>query len=155
EERGRGVAGRALRLITDWALDGLLLDRVELRIDVGNAPSIRVAERIGYRREGVLRSLHFKEDVRTDVAVYSLLAGDERWPDARPPRRPPWVGAEPLSPAADATGIDRTRPCRKRDLLLPRGIRNDARLGCSHGGRRRPTARPTARGDRDPARMGP
>jgi RimJ/RimL family protein N-acetyltransferase len=78
EERGRGVAGRALRLITDWALDGLLLDRVELRIDVGNAPSIRVAERIGYRREGVLRSLHFKEDVRTDVAVYSLLPGDER-----------------------------------------------------------------------------
>jgi RimJ/RimL family protein N-acetyltransferase len=49
---------------------------VELRIDVGNEPSIRVAERAGYRRDGVLRSLHFKEDVRTDVAVYSLLAGD-------------------------------------------------------------------------------
>ena len=78
EARGRGVAGRALRLITGWALNGLLLDRVELRIDVGNAPSIRVAERIGYRREGVLRSLHFKEEVRTDIAVYSLLPGDER-----------------------------------------------------------------------------
>jgi RimJ/RimL family protein N-acetyltransferase len=78
EARGRGVAGRALRLITGWALNGLLLDRVELRIDVSNAPSIRVAERIGYRREGVLRSLHFKEEVRTDIAVYSLLPGDER-----------------------------------------------------------------------------
>jgi RimJ/RimL family protein N-acetyltransferase len=78
DARGRGIAGRALELITDWALDGLLLERVELRIDVGNTPSIRVAERIGYRREGVLRSLHFKEDVRSDVAVYSLVRGDER-----------------------------------------------------------------------------
>ncbi len=78
EARGRGVAGRALRLITAWALDGLLLERVDLRIDVGNAPSIRVAERIGYQREGVLRSLHFKENLRSDVVVYSLLAGDER-----------------------------------------------------------------------------
>jgi RimJ/RimL family protein N-acetyltransferase len=80
DARGRGIAGRALQLITDWALDGLLLERVELRIDVGNAPSIRVAERIGYRRDGVLRSLHFKEDVRSDVAVFSLLPGDERKP---------------------------------------------------------------------------
>jgi RimJ/RimL family protein N-acetyltransferase len=78
EARGRGVAGRALRLVTGWALDELLLERVELRIDVGNAPSIAVAERAGYRREGILRSLHFKEEIRSDVAVYSLLPGDER-----------------------------------------------------------------------------
>ena len=71
------MAGRALRLVTDWALEGLGLERVELRIDVANEPSIRVAERAGYRRDGVLRSLHVKEDVRGDVAVYSLLA-DER-----------------------------------------------------------------------------
>jgi RimJ/RimL family protein N-acetyltransferase len=78
EARGRGVAGRALRLVTDWAIAGLGLERVELRIDVDNEPSIRVAERAGYRREGVLRSLHFKEDLRADLAVYSLLAGDPR-----------------------------------------------------------------------------
>ena len=78
EARGRGVAGRALRLTTAWALDGLGLERVELRIDTQNEPSIRVAERCGYVREGVFRSLHLKEDIRTDVVVYSLLAGDPR-----------------------------------------------------------------------------
>jgi RimJ/RimL family protein N-acetyltransferase len=78
EARGRGVAGRALRLVTGWAFEGLGLERVELRIDVDNEPSIRVAERAGYRREGVLRSLHFKEDLRADLAVYSLVAGDPR-----------------------------------------------------------------------------
>ena len=74
EARGRGVAGQALRLVTDWALGELGLERVELRIDVDNEPSIKVAERAGYRREGVLRSLHFKEDIRADVVLYSLLA---------------------------------------------------------------------------------
>ena len=78
EARGRGVARRALRLVTDWAFEGLGLERVELRIDVDNEPSMRVAERAGYHRDGVLRSLHFKEDLRTDLAVYSLLAGDPR-----------------------------------------------------------------------------
>ena len=76
EARGRGVASRALRLITDWSLGPLGLERVELRIDVANTASIRVAERLGYVREGVLRSLHLKEDLRSDVAIYSRLAGD-------------------------------------------------------------------------------
>jgi RimJ/RimL family protein N-acetyltransferase len=72
--RGRGVASRALTLLTDWALDELGLERVELRITVENEPSIRVAEKCGYEREGVLRSVHFKQGRRNDVAVYSRLA---------------------------------------------------------------------------------
>ncbi len=76
--RGRGVAVRALRLVTGWALDALGLQRVELWIDVDNQPSISVAERAGYRREGVLRSVHVKDDVRSDQAVYSFLPADPR-----------------------------------------------------------------------------
>lgn len=76
EARGRGVAARALRLLAEWALAELGLERVELRITAENAASIRVAERCGFVREGVLRSVHFKQGMRTDVAVYSLLASD-------------------------------------------------------------------------------
>ena len=78
EARGRGVAVRALRLISDWALDGLGLQRVELHIGPENGASVRVAERCGYVREGVLRSLHFKDDLRADTVIYSLLPGDPR-----------------------------------------------------------------------------
>ena len=78
DARGRGIAGRALRLVTGWALDDLGLERVELHIDPANEASIRVAERIGYVREGVLRSVHFKEGVRNDVVMYSLLRSDPR-----------------------------------------------------------------------------
>jgi RimJ/RimL family protein N-acetyltransferase len=74
--RGRGIAARALRLLTEWALTELALERVELRIGTDNVPSLRVAERCGFVREGVLRSVHFKEGMRADLAVYSRLAGD-------------------------------------------------------------------------------
>jgi RimJ/RimL family protein N-acetyltransferase len=74
--RGRGVARRALGLATDWCLGPLGLQRVELRIDVANAPSLRVAERLGFVRDGVLRSVHFKEGRRVDLAVYSRLPAD-------------------------------------------------------------------------------
>jgi RimJ/RimL family protein N-acetyltransferase len=74
--RGHGVASRAVGLLTDWGLGELRLQRVELRIDPANAASSRVAERNGYRHEGVLRSVAFKEGRRSDVAVWSRLASD-------------------------------------------------------------------------------
>ena len=74
--RGHGVAGRAVGLLTEWCLHVVGLERVELRIDVANVPSVRVAEKLGYVRDGVLRSAHFKHGVRVDLAVYSRLPGD-------------------------------------------------------------------------------
>jgi RimJ/RimL family protein N-acetyltransferase len=74
--RGRGVATRTLRLLTDWAFDGLGLERIELWIDVENPGSERVAERVGYVREGVLRSYWFKEDIRGDFGIWSRLRSD-------------------------------------------------------------------------------
>jgi len=74
--RGRGAATRAVRLLTDWGLAGLRLERIELRIDARNEASSRVAERAGYRLDGVLRSLSFKEGRRTDTAVWSRLRTD-------------------------------------------------------------------------------
>jgi RimJ/RimL family protein N-acetyltransferase len=74
--RGRGVATAALHLLTEWALSELGAERLELRISVDNAASKRVAERCGYVREGVLRSLYFKDGVREDTEVWSRLASD-------------------------------------------------------------------------------
>lgn len=74
--RGRGVASEALRQLTDWAFDDLGLFRLELMISVENAASRRVAERCGYVREGVLRSLHVKQDLHEDTEIWSRLATD-------------------------------------------------------------------------------
>lgn len=74
--RGRGVATEGLRLLTDWALSELGALRLELLISTGNEASKRVAAACGYVREGVLRSLYFKQGLRHDTEIWSLLPSD-------------------------------------------------------------------------------
>jgi RimJ/RimL family protein N-acetyltransferase len=76
--RGQGVTTRALRLISRWALEDAGVGRIQLRADIRNIPSLRVAERAGYTREGTLRSAGFniRQNRRIDYAVFSLLPGE-------------------------------------------------------------------------------
>jgi RimJ/RimL family protein N-acetyltransferase len=75
--RGAGVAGRALSLFSRWALGpGAGLVRLDLYASVANPPSMRVAERCGFVREGTLRKAWFRGPAREDLAAYSLLAED-------------------------------------------------------------------------------
>jgi len=76
EARGRGIAARALSLVTRWGLDELGLARIELRAELANPASLKVAERCGYVREGTLRHVHLKGGRRGDMALYSRVASD-------------------------------------------------------------------------------
>jgi RimJ/RimL family protein N-acetyltransferase len=77
DARGRGVVTRALRAISGFAFDELGLRRLELITDPDNAASQRVAEKAGYRREGVLRShLDHPDGRRRDSVLFSLLPGE-------------------------------------------------------------------------------
>lgn len=73
--RRKGVATRALRLISGWALDVLSLGRLQLNPYLGNIVSERVAERAGFVKEGVLRSYVESRGERLDVTAFSLVAG--------------------------------------------------------------------------------
>lgn len=85
EARGRGVATRALSLMTAWGFAELGLARIELRAELANPASIRVAERCGYEREGILRNVHLKGQRRGDMAVYAQIAPDAKtWPPRLP-----------------------------------------------------------------------
>jgi len=76
--RGRGLTTRALRLVTQWGFDALGLERVQVRAEVENVASCRVAERAGFRREGVIRSARFNARLgrRMDFVLYSALPGE-------------------------------------------------------------------------------
>lgn len=56
QARGRGVATRALRLITDWTLETTDVIRLDLFTDIENDASGRVAERVGPERDGIRRA---------------------------------------------------------------------------------------------------
>jgi ribosomal-protein-alanine N-acetyltransferase len=74
--RGRGVATAALRLASRWGLRDLGVARVQLSTHVDNPASQRVAERAGFRREGVLRSWEELRGERVDLVMFSLVAAD-------------------------------------------------------------------------------
>ena len=74
--RGRGVASTALRLLSAWALTALRLERLQLSIPPDDAASHRVADKAGFRYEGILRSTKVIRGERVDNAMYSLLPGD-------------------------------------------------------------------------------
>jgi ribosomal-protein-alanine N-acetyltransferase len=77
-ERGRGVAGRALTLLCRFAFTELDAKRIELWIEPANGPSLRVAEAVGFHREGLLRSFMPIAETRRDMLMYSLLPEDLR-----------------------------------------------------------------------------
>jgi RimJ/RimL family protein N-acetyltransferase len=74
--RGRGVATTALRLASRWGLRDLGVARIQLSTHVENPASQRVAERAGFRREGVLRSWEQLRGRRVDLVMFSLVAAD-------------------------------------------------------------------------------
>jgi RimJ/RimL family protein N-acetyltransferase len=76
EARGQGYTPRALRLFSRWALDELKLPRLQLGTIPGNTASERVAEKVGFSREGVLRSYLDQRGERRDVLMWSLLPGE-------------------------------------------------------------------------------
>ena len=78
DARGQGVATRALRLLCGFALESMRVARIELWIDPQNIASLRVAERVGFAREGLLRSFMQIGGKRRDMLMYSLLPGELR-----------------------------------------------------------------------------
>jgi RimJ/RimL family protein N-acetyltransferase len=75
-QRGRGLTGDALRVLTDWALDAAGVHRVELLVDPANTGSRRVAESAGFVAEGTIRQRFLYRGQPSDVVLYARLAGD-------------------------------------------------------------------------------
>ena len=75
--RRRGVCARALRVLCAWGLGERGLQRLELITDPDNLASQRCAEKVGFRREGVMRAHLRHPDGRIrDSVMFSLLPGE-------------------------------------------------------------------------------
>jgi RimJ/RimL family protein N-acetyltransferase len=66
-------------MLVDLAFGPLAARRVELRCDARNGPSRRVAERVGFVREGHLRNTFIAPDGQpADELVFALPPDDAR-----------------------------------------------------------------------------
>jgi len=70
--RRQGHARDALAALTEWALSTLQVPRVQLYIEPANVGSWRTAERVGYEREGLMRSWEVVGEERRDMFMYAI-----------------------------------------------------------------------------------
>ena len=74
---GNGIATEALMLVTDYAFTHLNMLRLFALPFADNEPSVRVLEKAGYVREGVLRSSSVKFGKPRDQFLYARV--NDRW----------------------------------------------------------------------------
>ncbi len=77
---GNGYMTTAVDLLCRWLFDHLQIGRIELITSPANLPSQRVAQRVGFQREGLLRGYLFdrKTDQRRDSQIWGILRDDPR-----------------------------------------------------------------------------
>ena len=68
----------AVRTLVAHAFGSMRLHRIEAACIPGNARSIRVLEKAGFEREGLLRSYLRIDGVWQDHYLYARIAGDAR-----------------------------------------------------------------------------
>lgn len=73
---GRGVMPTAVALATDHCLRGAGLHRIEINIRPENAASLRVAQKLGFRDEGLRRDFLHIAGAWRDHRSFALTAGE-------------------------------------------------------------------------------
>lgn len=95
---GQGFATEAAHAVLHLLFDDLGLHRVIARIDARNEPSLRLADRLGMRREAHLIGNEWFKGEWSDEIDYALLEDEWRAQHAGGPRSCRW----PLAVAAEA-----------------------------------------------------
>jgi RimJ/RimL family protein N-acetyltransferase len=83
ERWNTGIGTRVSEEILGWAFDQLNLHKVSLVVLASNARAIHVYERLGFKRDGLLRDEQFRDGRYIDIVLMSLL--EDEWRRRRRP----------------------------------------------------------------------
>lgn len=73
DDRGKGYTAEALRLFCAYLFEATKINRLEIEVDEGNIASRRVAEKCGFKFEGLKRQASFTNGKYADIELLSLL----------------------------------------------------------------------------------
>ncbi|BFU46611.1 GNAT family N-acetyltransferase [Krasilnikovia sp. MM14-A1004] len=73
EHRGRGYGTAAQSMLVQYLLRYTTANRLEAQTDAENLAEQTALERIGFRREGLLRGVRFRHGIWRDMVIYGLL----------------------------------------------------------------------------------
>lgn len=73
DQWGKGYASEAMSKVLEYGFDVLKLTRVGAIVFIDNGASIHLLNKMGFQREGILRSYMVQNGVSHDTYAYSLL----------------------------------------------------------------------------------
>ena len=76
EARGKGYGTQAQRKLAQYLFKHTTVQRIEASTEVGNVAEQRALEKAGFTREGVLRSVGWRDGAYRDGVWYSMLRTD-------------------------------------------------------------------------------
>jgi ribosomal-protein-serine acetyltransferase len=74
---GKGIITRCCKRVIDEGFTRLQLNRIEIRAATENYKSQAIPERLGFKKEGIIRQGEFVNNRFVDLVVYSMLK--EEW----------------------------------------------------------------------------
>ena len=80
-ERGKGYCSEAVRIMVDYLFLSKSMVRLQARTDTRNLSSQRVLEKIGFKKEGLIRKAAFIRGDWRDLFIYSILR--DEWKEPR------------------------------------------------------------------------
>ncbi|NRG45437.1 GNAT family N-acetyltransferase [Bacillus sp. CRN 9] len=75
--QGMGIMSRVAKALTNYGLNQLGLNKIEIRAAVQNYKSRSIPERLSFKQEGIIRQAEWLYDHYVDLVVYGMLA--EEW----------------------------------------------------------------------------
>ena len=75
--QGRGIITKCCKALIDHGFTVLDLNRIEIKCGVGNTKSIAIPEKLGFKKEGILRQAEWLNGKFIDLYLYAMLK--EEW----------------------------------------------------------------------------
>lgn len=80
DKQGKGIMTQSIGALTNYGFEQLRLNRIEIRAAKENTSSRKVAERLGFQKEGCIREAEWLYDHYVDHVIYGML--EHEWVDA-------------------------------------------------------------------------
>ena len=77
DAEGKGIISKGCKSLINYAFDQIGLHRIEIKAAADNMKSRAIAEKLQFKKEGILREAEWVNKKFIDMALYSLL--DEEW----------------------------------------------------------------------------
>lgn len=74
--QGKGLAFEAANSLINYSFTNLNIQRIEATCVLQNIKSLKLLEKLGMHREGLLRQFFYKNDIFYDGYIYSILKRD-------------------------------------------------------------------------------